>query len=68
MYLAVCTRPDIAQAVGALAKYMTAATTIHWSAALGSFFYHQGLRHLLQQGQQNQAASGLLRLGLCWRP
>ena len=29
MYLAVCTRPDIAQAVGALARYMTTPTTIH---------------------------------------
>ena len=35
MYLAVCTRPDIAQAVGALARYMTTPTTIHWAAALG---------------------------------
>ena len=39
MYLAVCTRPDTAQAVGALAKYMTAPTTIHWSAALGVVRY-----------------------------
>ena len=35
MYLAVCTRPDIAQAVGALARYMTSPTTIHWAAAIG---------------------------------
>ena len=32
-YLAVCTRPDISQAVGALSKYMSAPTTAHWLAA-----------------------------------
>ena len=32
-YLAVCTRPDISQAVGALSKYMAAPTTAHWLAA-----------------------------------
>ena len=32
-YLAVCTRPDISQAVGALAKYMAKPHTVHWSIA-----------------------------------
>ena len=32
MYIASCTRPDIAQAVGALARYMSAPTTAHWTA------------------------------------
>jgi len=33
MYLSVCTRPDISQAVGALARYMSKPTSAHWSVA-----------------------------------
>lgn len=33
MYLSVCTRPDISQAVGALARYMAQPTETHWQAA-----------------------------------
>ena len=44
MYLAVCTRPDIAQAVGALAKYMAAPTTTHWTAAIGVLRYLAGTK------------------------
>jgi ribonuclease HI len=32
LYLAMCTRPDIAQAVGAVARYMSTPSTKHWSA------------------------------------
>jgi Reverse transcriptase (RNA-dependent DNA polymerase)/Integrase core domain/GAG-pre-integrase domain len=33
MYLSVCTRPDISQAVGALARYMSCPMKEHWDAA-----------------------------------
>jgi len=42
IYLAVCTRPDIAQAVGALAKYMSVPTEEHWRAAQGVVQYLAG--------------------------
>lgn len=45
-YLAVCTRPDIAQAVGALARYMDAPTEAHWSAAKGVLRYLHGTRDM----------------------
>ncbi|GAQ93219.1 hypothetical protein KFL_013680020 [Klebsormidium nitens] len=40
--LSVCTRPDIAQAVGALARYMAGPTKAHWRAALGGVRYLTG--------------------------
>jgi hypothetical protein len=42
LYLSVCTRPDIAQAVGALARYMSAPTEAHWRAAVGVVRYLVG--------------------------
>ncbi|GAQ93206.1 hypothetical protein KFL_013600010, partial [Klebsormidium nitens] len=42
LYLSVCTRPDIAQAVGALARYTSALKEAHWKAALGVVRYLTG--------------------------
>lgn len=42
MYLSVCTRPDIAQAVGALARYMATPTVANWQAAKGVLRYVSG--------------------------
>jgi hypothetical protein len=39
LYLSVCTRPDIAYSVGALAKYMAAPTIAHWTTAKGVLRY-----------------------------
>ena len=45
MYLSVCTRPDISQAVGALARYMACPTVTHWQAAKGVLRYISGTAH-----------------------
>ena len=39
MYLMVCTRPDIAHAVGTLTRYMSCPATSHWLAAKGVVRY-----------------------------
>jgi hypothetical protein len=39
LYLTVCTRPDIAQAVGCLSRYMATPAVSHWTAALGVLRY-----------------------------
>ena len=39
LYLAVCTRPDIAYAAGVLSKFMAKPTTAHWSTARGVVKY-----------------------------
>ncbi len=39
LYLSVCTRPDIAQVVGALTRYMATPTIAHWEAALRVMHY-----------------------------
>ena len=42
MYLAVCTRPDIAFAVGALARFMAKPSVTHWQCAKGVLRYLKG--------------------------
>ena len=42
LYISVCTRPDISQAVGALARHMAAPTTAHWLAAKNVLRYIAG--------------------------
>jgi hypothetical protein len=43
LYLSVCTRSDIAQAMGVLARYMTTPTMVHWEAVLGVVRYLMGI-------------------------
>ncbi|GAQ93029.1 hypothetical protein KFL_012600010 [Klebsormidium nitens] len=42
LYLSVCTRPDIAVAVGAVARHTSAPTEAHWTAAHGVVCYLAG--------------------------
>ncbi len=42
LYLSVCTRPDIAQSVGTLARYMSCPTTAHWDTLKGVVRYLAG--------------------------
>jgi ATP-binding cassette subfamily B (MDR/TAP) protein 1 len=42
LYLVVCTRPDIAHAVGVLARYMSAPSMEHWKIAKAVLRYVAG--------------------------
>ena len=42
MYVMVCTRPDIAQAVGAVSRYMNNPGKLHWEAVKWIFRYLRG--------------------------
>jgi hypothetical protein len=44
-YLAICTRPDIAYAVGTLARYNSNPSPIHWKAVKHLFRYLQGTKN-----------------------
>ena len=59
LYLSVCTRPDIAQAVGALSKFMASPSTVHWQAANGVLRYLAGTTHYgLNFGGSNTGLEG----------
>jgi hypothetical protein len=45
LYLSICSRPDIAQAVGVLTRYMAKPAETHWTAALQVLRYLTGTRH-----------------------
>lgn len=67
LYLAVCSRPDIAQAVGALARYMAKPTTAHWQAGLGVLRYIAGTTGygILFTGNFTDTSPTLHLLGYC---
>lgn len=46
MYLAVCTRPDLAHAVGVLSQHLERPSFAHWDALLHVFRYLKGTTHL----------------------
>ncbi len=46
LYLSVCTRPDIAYAVGALARYTQQPTEQHWQATMALLKYISGTREM----------------------
>jgi hypothetical protein len=59
MYLAVCTRPDIAYSVGALARYMSNPTTVHWQEVIGVVRYLAGTAtYGLTYGTRNESLIG----------
>jgi hypothetical protein len=55
LYLSVCTRPDIAQAIGALARYTAGPPEAHWEAAFGIVRYLAGTAAMgLTYGRSDQ--------------
>jgi len=42
MYMSVCSRPDISFAVGAMSRFMSCPTTVHWQAAKTAARYLKG--------------------------
>lgn len=64
LYLSVTTRPDISFSVGALARYMTRPTSIHWQAAKGILKYLAGTTSFGISYGQNDGIKGSVT-GFC---
>jgi hypothetical protein len=62
MYLAVCSRPDIAFAVGKLSRYLDCATDDHWNAAKRVVRYLKGTPNHGITYDGNTQPSNLLQL------
>ena len=60
LYIANTTRPDIAQSVGVLSRYINSPTTAHWSAAIRVLKYLYGSREkaLVLGGNQDVILEG----------
>jgi transposase InsO family protein len=60
LYLSTCTRPDIAQSVGALSRYMSNPTKEHWGAAKGVLRYVAGtVSYGIVFGKERQGLFGM---------
>ena len=59
MYLMVCTRPDIALAMGKVSRYMSNPGKVHWEAVKWILRYLESTKDfgLLFDGQLNNAKS-----------
>lgn len=58
LYLSVCTRPDIADAVGKLACYMAKPTSAHWGAAKGVAKTTSSMKPYMSWQYEPEAAGG----------
>ena len=67
LYMSVCIRPDIAQAVGALSKFMAAPTTTHWQAATGVLRYLAGSKYELNFPSEDLEGTGHARAGALYQ-
>ena len=66
LYLVVCTRPDMAQAVGALCRFQQNPGPQHWTAAVRALRYALDTAHLgLTFGGKQPDASAFELIGFC---
>lgn len=67
MYLVTCTRPDIANAVSTVSKFLEQPTTAHWTAVKRIFRYLKGtIDHKLHLSARNATTSTCFQLsGFC---